>query len=61
MEEQSHHCNTRTVRQNTPSRDLKRCDGGNQSRLPQTAHSILRLSHGEGGEGVSHANVRKFT
>eukprot|EP00957_Ditylum_brightwellii_P163970 12484408-Ditylum_brightwellii.AAC.1 len=50
MEEQSHHCNTRTMRQKTPRREPKTYNGGSQSLLLQTALSVLHLSQRKGGD-----------
>eukprot|EP00957_Ditylum_brightwellii_P042836 3242630-Ditylum_brightwellii.AAC.1 len=48
MEKQSHHCNTRAMRQKTSSGELKNCDDGNQSWLSQTALSASCLTQGGG-------------
>eukprot|EP00957_Ditylum_brightwellii_P209493 15361989-Ditylum_brightwellii.AAC.1 len=59
MEEQSHHCGTRSMRQKRPPRDSKSCtgddsyNGGIQSQSSQTAHSAMYLTHGEGDDSCN--------
>eukprot|EP00957_Ditylum_brightwellii_P129044 9844037-Ditylum_brightwellii.AAC.1 len=57
MEEHSHHCNTRVIRQKTSSRgESKSCNSGNQSRLSQTALSASCLTQGEGDDSYNGGN-----
>eukprot|EP00957_Ditylum_brightwellii_P035736 2709391-Ditylum_brightwellii.AAC.1 len=44
------------MRQKTPSRESKSCNGGNWSWSSQTAHFSLRLTQGEGDGSCNAVN-----